>query len=94
MDAISGLVGLTAVGVIGVTALALFGRRVPRFSPMVAVVLVVYFIAIANLLTIAQQISLAGANLVAGLLIAGFFIITAGSGGRPPDDQGRDDWGR
>ena len=94
MDAISGLVGLTAVGVVGVTALALFGRRVPRYSPMVAVVLVVYFIAIANLLTIAQQISLAGANLVAGLLIAGFFIISAGSGDRNPDDQGRDDWGR
>jgi hypothetical protein len=94
VDAISGLVGLTAVGVIGVTALGLYGRRVPRFSQIVAIVLIVYFIAVADLLSVAQQVSLAAANLVAGLVIAGLLIVTASGPSRAPDDQGRDDWGR
>ena len=94
MDAISGIVGLTAVGVVGVAALGLFGRRVPRYSQAVAVIVVVYFIAMATLLAVAQQVSLAAGNLVAGLIIAGLLIVTAGTAGGPPDDQGRDDWGR
>jgi hypothetical protein len=94
VDAISGLVGLTAVGVLGVAALGLFGRRVPRFSQVVAIVLIVYFIAVADLLSIAQQVSLAAANLVAGLIIAGLLIVTASGPNRTTDDQGRDNWGR
>lgn len=94
MDAISGIVALTAAAVAGLTALGLFGRRVPRYSQLLGTVLLVYFIAVANLLAVAQLSSLAAANLAAGLVLGGLIVVTAAAGARPPDDQGRDDWGR
>ncbi len=94
MDAISGLALITAVGLAGVTALGLFGRRVPRFSQLLATLLLVYFIAIADLLAVAQLTNLAAGNLVAGLIIAGLLVLTGPGDDRRPDDQGRSDWGR
>jgi len=94
VDAISGIAGLTAVALAGVTALGLFGHRVPRFSQLLATLLLVYFVAIADLLAVAQLTNLAAGNLVAGLVIAGLLVVTGSSGDRRSDDQGRTDWGR
>ncbi len=94
LDAISGIAGLTAVVLAGATALGLFGRRVPRFSQTLATLLVVYFIALADLLAVAQLSNLAAGNLVAGLVLGGLLIVTGTGPNRQPDDSGRDDWGR
>jgi len=78
MDIISGIVIVTAVFIVGMAGVVLATPRLlaeanletqAATSRIVATTLVVYFVAVINLLLIAQQINLALGSFVVGLVL-------------------------
>jgi tetrahydromethanopterin S-methyltransferase subunit E len=94
VDAISGVVLLTVGTLATLTALGILGAHLPRHRHVLALALIVFFIALANVLSIAQLTSQAAGSLVAGLIIVGLLVFSGAEEKQRPDEQGRDDWRR
>lgn len=102
MDIISGIVTITSAFIIGMAGVALAAPRLLAeatrdnqtiTSRVLATVLVVYFVAVIDLLLIAQQVSLALGSFVVGLvLIVMFYIEPAIRGQRTGGSQEGEDW--
>jgi hypothetical protein len=102
MDIISGIVTITSAFILGMAGVILAAPKllaeIPRDSQSIttrvlATVLVVYFVAVIDLLLIAQQVSLALGSFVVGLvLLVMFYVEPALRGQRSGAAQEREDW--
>ena len=108
LDIITGIVIITSSFILGTAIAGVLGARgVPndgrgsagtwtRTRAVMALLVVVYFVATSQLLLIAQQPSLAGGNLVVGLVLVVFQFVEPSlrESKQPVDVDERENWRR